>query len=198
MRASIGPVSMGSPAQPARARAPSSISRLARRMTVPRFHRPAGIVRRAPRPAWAIAGGERAHDRKRRQHARETAWRARLRRAIAGKAPGQDRLAAHSEGASVAIDHRAIGKAFEGRLPDSLHPPIEPLAMEDAVHLRGARPRAGAERGAKSLGVGAPAFEAGPMSGRQGRHLVEEKEFRVALAPDLAMAPLERADAGDP
>src|SRR5271155_4477844 len=197
MRASIGPVSTGSPAQPPRNRAASSVSRLAKRMTFPSDHRTAGFVGRAPRPTRAIASGERAHDRGRRQHTRET-LRARLRRPVAGKIPGRNRLAAHSEGAPIAIDHRAVGKGFEWRLPYPLQPPIEALAMEDEVHLRRAWPRASAERGAKRLGVGAPAFEAGPMSSREGRHLVEEKEFRVALAPDFAMAPLERAEAGDP
>jgi len=71
----------------------------------------------------------------------------------------------------------------------------QPLLAERHIHLIGksiaARRRIGAERSA-------PAFGAGAMAGGERHHLVEKKQFAVALAPDLSLAALERKHATDP
>jgi hypothetical protein len=41
------------------------------------------------------------------------------------------------------------------------------------------------------LGILAPAFETGPVAGRQRRHLIKEKQLGVAVAPHFAMATFE-------
>ena len=75
----------------------------------------------------------------------------------------------------------------------------EPLAMQHRVHSGGGRALflVGKQRG-EMLGVLAPAFEARPVAGGERRHLVEEEQLAIALAPDLAMAVVEVELAADP
>ena len=64
--------------------------------------------------------------------------------------------------------------------------------------MRRARPLPAANARAERLRVGAAADEARPVAGGERRRLVEKEQLGVAVAPDAAMAALERADAGDP
>jgi len=43
-----------------------------------------------------------------------------------------------------------------------------------------------------------PAFEAGPVTGGERGHLVEKKQFAIAVAPHLAVAIVEFETAADP
>jgi hypothetical protein len=55
----------------------------------------------------------------------------------------------------------------------------------------------GKQRG-EFIGVLAAAFEAWPVAGREGRHLIEKEQLGVAVAPDLALAVIEFEFAADP
>ena len=76
---------------------------------------------------------------------------------------------------------------------------VEPFGVQDFVHRRraGALGLAGEQRG-ETLGILAPAFEARPVAGGERRHLVEEEQFGVTVAPDVAMAVFEIEPAANP
>src|SRR6185437_4959956 len=59
-------------------------------------------------------------------------------------------------------------------------------------------PRRLGEQFRELLGVRAPALETGPMTGGEGRHLVEKEQFGVIAAPDVAMSAAEIQHAADP
>ena len=83
-----------------------------------------------------------------------------------------------------------------------LDAPVEPLGVDEAIHLgsrwRRKQAAAGRHRRGERLGIFPPALEAGPVAGRERSWLVEEKQFGVAGAPDLAPASLEREPAANP
>jgi hypothetical protein len=72
------------------------------------------------------------------------------------------------------------------------------LILKDRVHGLRADPRALAEGRAKRLRRFATAFEAGSMTGGERGRLVEEKQFGIESAPNVAMAALKQAEARDP
>ncbi len=111
----------------------------------------------------------------------------------------QQAVAAHGEGLTLAHDHGAVGQRVDVAPVRALGFAVEPFGVQDFVHRRRARALglAGEQRG-ETLGILAPAFEAGPVAGGQRRHLVEEEQFGVAVAPDLAMAVVEIEPAADP
>ena len=76
---------------------------------------------------------------------------------------------------------------------------IKPLGVQGLIH-RGGRCALllARKQKRKPLGILAPAFEAGPMAGSEGRDLVEEEQFRVAVAPDLAVTIVEVELAANP
>ncbi len=69
--------------------------------------------------------------------------------------------------------------------------------MQPRVHCRGAR-RGARESGLERQRLGAAALEARPMPRRQRRRFIAEEQFCVAAPKNLAPAPFEFADAGDP
>src|SRR5215471_2418729 len=79
---------------------------------------------------------------------------------------------------------------------------IKPLGMQHAIHLgrarRGVEAVAAREGCGERLGVGAPALEAGAMTGSERSRLIEEEQFGVTAPPDLAMTALEFEPAADP
>src|SRR6516162_979303 len=70
-----------------------------------------------------------------------------------------------------------------------------PLCVQDDIHLVGtgeSRKAVAARKGvAEGDGVGAPALEAGAVTGRERRRLVEEEERSIALPEHLVLAALE-------
>ncbi|HEY4983353.1 MAG TPA: hypothetical protein VII24_15765 [Pseudolabrys sp.] len=73
--------------------------------------------------------------------------------------------------------------------------------MQGRIHRRGAGVGVGRLAGKqrrKILGVLAPAFEARPVAGSERRHLVEEEQLAIAVAPDRAVAIVEGELAADP
>jgi hypothetical protein len=54
------------------------------------------------------------------------------------------------------------------------------------------------EQNCKLFGIFSAALEARPMTCRERRNLVEKKQFRIAIAPDVAMPVLELEPAADP
>ena len=80
---------------------------------------------------------------------------------------------------------------------------IHTLGMQHLIHRRGAGALVAAVRPGpqfgEPVGVGAPAFEAGPVTGGERRGLVQEEQLGVAIGlHDLAMPALELEHAGDP
>jgi hypothetical protein len=54
------------------------------------------------------------------------------------------------------------------------------------------------EQNCKLFGIFSAALEARPMTCRERRNLVEKKQFRIAIAPDVAMPVLELEPTADP
>ena len=104
---------------------------------------------------------------------------------------------AHGVGAPVARDHRPVRQVAEPRPPQSLCGDSRPARDAALRPSRRRRPGAG-KGGEKGLRRLAPALEAGAVAGGERGRLVEKKELGVAIAPHLAPAALERADADDP
>src|SRR5262245_13875139 len=96
-------------------------------------------------------------------------------------------------------DHRTIRQCVDRQSMNPLALAVQPLGMERIIHncSRGAFFLAG-EQKSKLFGIFSAAFEARPMTCRERRDLVEEKQFRVAIAPDVAMPVLELEPAADP
>ena len=77
------------------------------------------------------------------------------------------------------------GRSSIGQTMRPLGAAVEPLGMQDHVHLGGARAlgslRARRQCFGEGLGILAPALETGPVPGRERGHLVEEEQLGVAL-----------------
>jgi hypothetical protein len=75
----------------------------------------------------------------------------------------------------------------------------ETLGVQTFVHRGGASARLSArEQRGELFRLLAPAFEAGPVTGGERGHLVEKKQFAIAVAPYLAVAIVEFETAADP
>src|SRR5271170_3911883 len=148
-------------------------------------------------PERTITTLERGDGRGRREHVDDGVRLERRRRAVAGETPGRKRIATNGVSAPAARDHRPLRQVAEPRPPYSFCTILDPLAMQRFVHRVGAARTTG-KGGEKGLRRLAPALEAGAVPGGERGRLVEEKELGVAIAPHLAPAALERADAGDP
>ena len=109
-------------------------------------------------------------------------------------------IAAYGESSAIASEHRPIGKIDDLAAVCALCPADEAFGMKDIVHRR--RPQTMPEGALPGSGEGqrmrTPAFEAGPMTGRQRGHLIEEEQFGIAIAPDTALAAFEIELAADP
>jgi len=79
---------------------------------------------------------------------------------------------------------------------------LQTLAMERFIHLRGARTAAQAVSHTPMLGkvlrIPSPAFEAGPVPGRERGRLIEKKQLGIEPSPYVAMPSFERQHAADP
>src|SRR5262245_954464 len=79
---------------------------------------------------------------------------------------------------------------------------VEALAVQDVVHVAGARPCPEPECLFPAIGerhgILAPALEARPVSCGERRHLVEEEQLGVGAPPDVAVPLLEFEHAADP
>src|SRR5262245_46282344 len=96
-------------------------------------------------------------------------------------------------------DHRAIPQCVDRQSMNALALPVQPLGMEGMIHgcSLGAFLLAG-EQNCKLFGIFSAALEARPMTCRERRNLVEKKQFRIAIAPDVAIPVLELEPATDP
>ena len=96
-------------------------------------------------------------------------------------------------------DHRAVGKRVNRAPMQAFGLAVEPLGVQHLIHRRRRRAflLAGEQR-RKGFRVLAPAFEAGPVAGRERRHLIEKKQLGVIAAPDVALTVLELEHAADP
>ena len=84
-------------------------------------------------------------------------------------------LAAHGEGAAAKRDHGAVGKRIDCAPVHALGLAGEPLGVQTFVHCGGAGARLAArEQRGESVRLRVLAFEAGPVTGGERRHLVEE------------------------
>src|SRR5688572_24807286 len=79
---------------------------------------------------------------------------------------------------------------------------VEPLGVQDDVHLRRPRARFALARArpqkCEGVGVRAAAFEARPVPGGERCHLVEKEQTGKALAPHLTVPAPERQQTADP
>jgi len=125
--------------------------------------------------------------------------RARPRVVIDRRRPAQQTVPPHGEGVSIKRDHRAVGKAVDLAAVHALGLAVETLGVQTFVHRGGAGARLPArEQRGESFRLLAPAFETRPVTGGERRHLVEEEQFGVAVAPDVAVAIIEVEAAADP
>src|SRR5205814_5725378 len=141
----------------------------------------------------------------RREHIGDDAARFWPRIAITLRPPSQQRFAPQRErGCRLAWkrEHRAVGQIVDRQRMATLVAAVEPLGVENAVHLGRARGHRRVPRGGpacrKGEGVAAAAFEAGPVPGSQRGRLVEKEQLGIAVAPNRAMTLLELRDAADP
>ena len=83
---------------------------------------------------------------------------------------------------------------------DALGAAGEALGMQHAIHLGGARAFGAAARPVtrERDRILPAAFEARAVAGGERRHLVEEKELRVAASPHRAVTIIETEPAADP
>jgi hypothetical protein len=71
--------------------------------------------------------------------------------------------------------------------------------VQHLVHRRRGRTLALARKQCrKKFRILAPAFETGPVTGGERRHLVEKEQLAIAVAPHLAVAVVELETAADP
>ena len=138
-------------------------------------------------------------NRRRCQHVDLCPVRARPRFGVARRRPAQQPPAADGEGLADKRDHRAVGQRVDLAPMHALDLAVEALGVQHFVHRAstGARLPAREQRG-ESFRVLAPAFETGPVTGGERRHLVEKEQFAIAVAPHLAMAIVEFEAATNP
>ena len=127
---------------------------------------------------------------------------------VTGKIPRQELTPTHGKGSTLRFHHGSVRQrvAFRSRNRRTARRPT--LLVEDCIHVRCGNLRPAlpfGESASKSLSAVAPAIKAGAMTGRQGRHFIEEEEFGPAsrsvwavAAHHLAMPTLEIAFADDP
>ena len=101
-------------------------------------------------------------------------------------------MAADREGALLPCDNGAIRKNADGTPVQALGATVQALAMQHRVYLAGTRRRAELRRLLPRLcerdSVATATFEAGPVTGGQRGHFVEEEQFGVGTTPDVAVA----------
>ena len=147
-------------------------------------------------PERPIAGRQHGEDRRRRQHVdrRRRADGVAARHSPTASSAAARRRAPPTRARPARRTHRredrrscAGATAWRGRRAARRAGPRPSRRRAAARCACGAAPRGSAKR----LGVLAPAFEAGPMAGGERGHLVEEEQFGVAVAPDVALPVLE-------
>ena len=108
-------------------------------------------------------------------------------------------IAAHGECFAVEHNHRAIGQRIDGAPVHAFDFADEAFGVKDFIHRRRgcAFWLAGKQQG-ELLGVPPPAFEAGPVTGGERGYLIEEEQFSVEVAPNIAMASMKIEDAANP
>jgi len=156
---------------------------------------------RARVPAWSIAARQRSQGAGRCENVNHKIARTRMRRGVSAGCPLQQRRAADDPGAAGLVrqgDNAAVGQAVERAPVPALGPPVEPLCVQHAIDLVRGHSRPAGERRRECPRVGAPALEAGPVTGRQRRRLIEEEQLGVAPAPNVSMPSLEVEAASNP
>src|SRR5262245_10560900 len=150
-------------------------------------------------PKRRVAALKHSEDRRWREHVDFNAVRAWPCRRIAGGTPQQKLFPSHSQCFAMKHDHRAIRQSVDRRSMNPLTHAVQSLGMERMVHdaSRGAFFLAG-EQQCKLFGIFSTALEARTVTCRKRRDLVEKKQFRVAIAPNVAMPTLELESAADP
>ena len=126
----------------------------------------------------------------RREHVRDAARARDLLRCSRAALQRSRCDAAHRKrdaGSFFSVSERAVGQIIDRHFVRSLRAAVEPFRLKHEIHL--GRVRNGAAlRLRPFLGerfrVRAAAFEAGTVTGRERRHLVEEEQRGVAVAPD--------------
>ena len=153
-------------------------------------------------PLRPVAGGKHGQDRRRRQHIDDRCGNPPLAGVIAGRRPAQQFVATHRERPLLQRENRAIGQIVKFAPVAALFTPIETLGMQPPVHLLGTRPRAQLKgvlpAPGERLRVIAAALKTGAVAGRKRCHFIEEEQFGIAVAPNLAMAILEIEPAANP
>ena len=106
-----------------------------------------------------------------------------------------------SAGSPFSDNDAPSGKSSIGIAVRSLGAAVEPFRLQHHVHFGRVRNRAALRLRpflGEQLCVRAAAFEAGSVTGRERRHLVEEEQRGIAVAPDRVMPVLEAQHAADP
>ena len=151
-------------------------------------------------PERVEAGLEHRNDRRRREHI-DLRWRA-----DAGALARSPTASSAAGGFRARQTPRHRARSWRRRASSSSARRCRRLALPSSrsacrtLSMAGALARlrfAGEQRG-EAFRVPAPAFETGPVAGGERRHLVEEEQFGVAVAPDVALAVFEIEPAANP
>jgi hypothetical protein len=133
-------------------------------------------------PAWRIAARERGQDPGRRQYVGYNPARTWASHDVTSGRPPQQARTANGKDAAGLVgkgEKRAIGQVVNLHPVPTLGAPIEALGVQHAIHRgrtgNGLTPTAASKGRSKRLCIGAPALEAGPMTGGKRGRLVEKE-----------------------
>ena len=153
-------------------------------------------------PLRRISGSEYGENGRRREHIDYDRARPALARVVARGRPAQQRTVMHRPGAVFQRDKCAIGQIADAAAMAALASIIQAFGVQDRIHLGCARRNTKFSGVHPVIGEGlrvfAAALETWPVPSRKRRHFIEEKQFSVTPAPDLALAVVEFQPAANP